>query len=498
MSGALESVATVINGAFLAYFVALNVIYTVLLGCGWRAISAYVRRRPLIDYAAIARSELTTPMSVMVPAFDEEPLIVDSVRALLDARYPNLEVVVINDGSRDGTLAALRDAFDLVEVERVPRARLDTAAVRAIYACPTDDRLVVIDKVNGGKADSINAGLCYARYPLFCTIDSDTIIDDDAFLRLVKPFQLHPDTVACGGVVRIVNGSRVEGSRVVDVRTPRTLLGNIQIVEYLRAFLAGRTGWSRLGALLIISGAFGVFRRDVVIAAGGYDPTTVGEDAELVVRLHRYCRDQKRPYRIVFLADPVCWTQAPSSLRVLCRQRDRWHRGLIETLLRHRGMVGRRRYGVIGTFAMPYFIIFEALGPLIEVIGYTVFGASLAAGVVEAEQAVMLLLLSLTYGLFLSFGALLLEEHAFSRYRSRRCALRMIGAAVIENFGYRQLVSVVRAWSFVTLACGRSGWGDMRRGGFQPSSPATAPATAPLASGPAGATVSASAMHGES
>jgi cellulose synthase/poly-beta-1,6-N-acetylglucosamine synthase-like glycosyltransferase len=466
-----RDIALSVNVTLIGYLAVLNVIYTVLMLLGLQTIGSYVKRRPLLDYETIARSELTLPISVLVPAYNEAPVIVESVKALLGVRYPHVEVVVVNDGSLDGTLDVLREAFALVKVERVPRSSLESAPVRDVYMCSFDERLIVLDKANGGKADSINAGLRYARYPLFCTIDADTMVDDDAFVRLVAPFQRNPETVACGGIVRIVNGSTVRRSRVVDVRMPGRLLLDIQVVEYLRAFLTGRTGWSRVGALLIISGAFGVFRRDVVVAAGGYDPTTIGEDAELVVRLHRYCRDRGIPYRVVFLADPVCWTEAPASLRVLCRQRARWHRGLIETLFRHRGMVGRPRYGVVGLFALPYFLVFEAVGPLIEVIGLAAVVPSLIFGAIDAWMALLLLGLSLTYGLVLSFGALLAEGHAFRRYRRWSDLRRMMFASIVENFGYRQLCSLVRAWAWISvLRKRRHGWGEMTRAGYTKAS----------------------------
>jgi len=477
----VQAVFAAFSVFMLGYFVVLNAVYTLLVVLGWRGIGDYVRRRGVIDYGTIAESELTTPISIVVPAFDEAPVIVESVRAMLRARYPRLEVVVVNDGSRDGTLAALQEAFKLVAVERVPRARLASAPVRGVYVSPIEPDLLVIDKVNGGKADSINAGLCYARYPLFCTVDSDTLIDDDALVRLVRPFQVHPETVACGGVVRIVNGSTLEGSHVSQVATPRNPLVNIQIVEYLRAFLAGRVGWSRLNALLIISGAFGLFHRQTVIEAGGYDPTTVGEDAELVVRLHRHCRERERDYRVVFVADPVCWTEAPTSLRVLSRQRNRWHRGLIETLWRHKRMIGRRRYGAIGMFAMPYFLVFEALGPLIELTGYLIFGTSIAMGWVSPLVSLAFIGLAFLYGLLLSFGALLIEEHAFRRYRSWRCTTRLAFAAVLENIGYRQLSTIVRAKAFLTLLSRKKkhAWGDMTRQGYVQAPPVEAPAEPP-------------------
>jgi cellulose synthase/poly-beta-1,6-N-acetylglucosamine synthase-like glycosyltransferase len=460
------------NYGMLAYFAILNVIYSLLLVLGWKEIRSYVHRRRLIDYDEIARSPLTIPISIVVPAYNEGAVIVDAVRALLGAHYPTLEVVVVNDGSKDGTVQALIDAFSLVPATRVPVARLETAEVKTILVSPDDDRLVVIDKLNGGKSDAINAGLCYARYPLFCTIDADTLIDDDALLRLVRPFQVQPDTVACGGIVRVVNGCTVERSRVTRVRMPQRMIENIQVVEYLRAFLSGRTGWARMGALLVISGAFGVFRRDLAVAVGGYDTTTVGEDAEFVVRLHRHCCDNDIPYRVTFLADPVCWTEVPRTMRTLCRQRNRWHRGLVETLYRHRSMIGRRRYGVVGVFAMPYYVLFEALGPVIEVFGYSVAVTSVALGLIDGSVALLLLLLSFSYGLVLSFGALIVEEHAFRRYRSWRCVGQLVVAAVVENFGYRQTFSFVRAWAFVSLIrAPRNHWGEMHRVGFGPPAP---------------------------
>ncbi len=476
MSGVLHAVLNAVNIAALAYFAILNVVYFVLMVLGWRGINAYLDRRLVTNYTALADSTHAPPISIIVPAFNEEPVIVDVVRALLRADYPKLEVVIVNDGSSDGTLAVLDQEFALVRLDRVPRARLATADVRGLHQSRVDARLVVVDKQNGGKADSINAGLCFARYPLVCAVDSDTMIDDDALLRLAKPFMDDATTVACGGVVRVANGSRVEGGRVRDVKTPSGLLENIQIVEYLRAFLAGRIGWSKCGALLIISGAFGLFQRQTVIEAGGYDATTVGEDAELVVRLHRHCRERGTPYRVVFVADPVCWTEAPASLRVLCRQRNRWHRGLVETLWRHRGMIGRPRYGAVGLFALPYFLVFEALGPLLELAGYLSFSISIALGTIDAAHALAFFALAMLVGLVLSIGSLVIEERAFRRYRRWSCTLRLIVASVVENFGFRQVLSVVRSGAFITLARGGTSWGAMPRAGFSGSALEAVPA----------------------
>ncbi len=470
----------------LGYFIVLNAIYTTLLWIGWRAVDGYVKRRPLRDYATVGTSPLSMPVTILVPAYNEGPVIAESVRSLLSSQYLELEVMVINDGSKDDTLDVMIREFGMVNVDRVPRARLPTKEVRQVLASPQEPRLVVVDKVNGGKADALNVGLVHARYPLVCAIDGDTLLDPGALARLVWEFQAAPETVAVGGIVRIVNGSDVRDGRLMEVRSPRELLVNLQILEYLRAFLGGRIAWSRMGMLVIISGAFGLFRRDALVEVGGWDPTTVGEDAELVLRLHRRRREAGQPCRVTFFPDPICWTEAPSSLKVLIRQRDRWQRGLFEMLWRHKGMVGRSRYGGVGTVALPYFIVFELLGPTVEVLGYLSFGLALALGAFSPSIAALLALVSITYGLVLSFGTLLMEQRAFRRYPNWKDLRRLVLVAVLENFGWRQFMAFVRVRAWWTLWRGRKAghvWGEMTRAGFggtpaAPSAPVLVPVPA--------------------
>jgi cellulose synthase/poly-beta-1,6-N-acetylglucosamine synthase-like glycosyltransferase len=450
----------------LCYFVLLDVAFVVLASIGWRAVNEYVARRPFRDYRHVGRSQLSMPVSILVPAYNEGPVIVSTVRSLVSSQFGELEVVVVNDGSTDDTLASLIEAFDLVLVDRVPRANVPCEPISAVYVSATDNRIVVLDKANGGKADALNAGIRYARYPLFCAIDADTMLDPGALARLVWEFQARPETVAVGGIVRVVNGSDVDrDGRLVRVKTPRGMLVNLQIVEYLRAFLGGRIGWSRLGMLLIISGAFGLFRRDVVVEAGGYDTTTVGEDAELVLRLHRHQKDRKRKCRITFFPDPICWTEAPSDMRSFVRQRDRWQRGLIEMMVRHKGMVGRRRYGGVGLVAIPYFIFFEVIGPVLEVLGYAACVTALIIGAIQVEFALAFLGFAVFFGLLISFTVLLMEERAFRRYPGWRDLRRMIAAVFVENLGYRQLNALIRVRAWWTLWRAK-GWGEMTRVGL--------------------------------
>lgn len=469
-----EHVLVDVTWAMTGYFVALNVIYALMTVIGFREIRDYVRRSPLRDYRAVAKSPMALPISLLVPAYNEEPCIVESVRSLLQIDYAVLEVVIVNDGSKDGTLDELIRRFELIRVERVPRARLETKPVRGVYVSRLDKRITVVDKENGGKADSLNAALCYARYPLVCCMDSDTMLEEDALARLVWPFQVRPETVAIGGIVRIANGCTIANGKVTDVRSPKSVIGRLQAVEYLRAFLSGRTAWSRLGMLLVISGAFGMFRREAVIEAGGYATDTVGEDAELVVRLHRVCREKGIPYQIGFLADPVCWTEAPSSWRVLGRQRDRWQRGLIETMWRHRRMLFNPRYGRVGLVAMPYYLVFELLGPVLEVIAFVTFGLSIVTGVAPLSLVLTFIALSCFFGLSLSTASLLIEEHGFRRYRRWSCLLHLMSVSLLENFGYRQWQTFIRLRAFLTVRKSKHAWGAMTRTGF--SDGAAAPA----------------------
>jgi cellulose synthase/poly-beta-1,6-N-acetylglucosamine synthase-like glycosyltransferase len=471
MTSLLEQILHSFNVFMLGYFVVLQLTFTVLAVVGWRAIEDYVERRPMRDYRAVAESEMSMPVSILVPAYNEAPSIVASLRSLLSSQFVEFEIVVINDGSTDETMTALTEAFGLVKVGRVPRSNIATQLVRGVYTSPLEPHVVVIDKVNGGKADALNAGINHAVYPLFCAIDADTMLDVDALSRLVWEFQAEPETVAVGGIVRIVNGSEFEDGRIAKVRTPRNLLANLQIIEYLRAFLGGRIGWSKSGMLLIVSGAFGLFRRDVCVEVGGYDPTTVGEDAELVLRLHRHQRERAKPCRITFFPDPICWTECPEDLGTLVRQRDRWQRGLIEMIVRHRKMLLRPRYGRIGCVAMPYFILFELLGPTIECVGYTLFVLSLVLGIVSLPFALVFFAVSLTYSLVLSFLVILMEERAFRRYPGWTDLIRLTLCAVVENLGYRQLLAVVRMRSWYTLMRREQHWGEMTRKGFGPLLP---------------------------
>ncbi len=462
----LSYLFTGVDVGILLYMVALNTCYLACTVIAYVQLERHRRRWTPREIGGVMRSPATPAISIVMPAFNEASTVVASVRSLLAVNYPQFEIVVVNDGSADRTLDVLRTTFGLIRAPAAFEARLATERVRGVYRSTTLTEIVVIDKEKGGKADALNAGLNVARFPLVCVIDADSLLEPQALLRVVLPFIERPDTVAVGGIIRIANGGAIEGGRVTDLRLPRSWIVRFQIVEYLRAFLAGRMAHSALKALLIISGAFGLFRRDVLIEAGGFALDTVGEDMEIVVRLHRFCREARRPHRIVFLPDPICWTEAPGSASALAVQRNRWHRATLQVLSRHRVMIGNPHYGRVGWLATPYYFIFEAFGPLVEGLGYVVTVLGLCLGLVAWEIAELMFLAAVVYGSLISVGAVLLEETFFRRYRRLGDVAWLILCGVVENLGYRQLTTWWRLRGWLDYLRNKDGWGSIPRQGL--------------------------------
>ncbi|WP_277211480.1 glycosyltransferase family 2 protein [Isoptericola croceus] len=466
--GGLEWLLALGAAPVLVYFTVVNTFSLLIIVLA----ALELRMQQHRDSAEVAShvGELIPGVSVIVPAHNEQAGVVQAVKALLTLRYPRHEVVVVDDGSTDQTLQCLVDAFDLVPVPRaVPQDVPVEAVVRQVLV-PRDGRtrLVVVSKDNSGKTEAVNTGINAATETLVAIIDADSVLEPDALLRVARPFSDDPiRMVASGGSVRAANGSRIVDGRVVRVQLSRRWLPRIQVVEYFRAFLLGRAGWSRLGCLILISGAFGLFRRDLVVEVGGLNNSSIGEDFELVLRLHRHLRDQGRDYRLGFVAEPVAWTEVPESLAVLRRQRRRWHRGLWETLSAYRGMLLRPRYGRVGFLALPYYWVFELFAPLLEALGLIMLAAGLALGVIDVEFALLFLLLAYGYAAFVTLCALAVEEWGFHRHERWRDLPLIMAASVLENIGYRQLTVWWRleGW-WASLRGKKQVWGVMTRTGF--------------------------------
>ena len=464
----LTSLLLLNQWGILLYFLAMNVTHFVLIVRAYLATRRYHAELEVDQLEDYFDSIHVKPITLICPAYNESAGVVASVNSLLGLRYPEFQVVVVNDGSKDDTLEKLIEAFRLRPSSRVTRQVLPTGKIRGVYESAFLPRLVVVDKENGGKADALNCGLNVATFPLVCCMDGDSLLENDALLRVTRPFLDQPHVVATAGVIRPLNGCRVTPMGIRGIFMPKNWLARMQVVEDLRSFLFGRMGLSDIGSLFIVSGAFGVFRRNLLMEIGGFHKT-IGEDFELVVRMHHHLRSQGRPYKIVMVPDPVCWTEVPEDAGTLRRQRNRWQRGLLDSLWIHREMWFNAEFGRIGLFSMPYFLVFEAAAPIIEIVGYGFFFYALYEGKVHGPFAMAFFCVALLLGVVNSQVAILLEQITNHPYQRVGDWAMLLLCGVLENFGFRQRTLFWRLKGIIDWFRGKEGWGHMQRKGISSS-----------------------------
>jgi cellulose synthase/poly-beta-1,6-N-acetylglucosamine synthase-like glycosyltransferase len=453
------------------YYLASNVIYVFLLVTAIQKNKSHQQRLGSIRLENLSQSAFTPPISLVVPAHNEAGSIVDSVAALLDLEYPNLEVIVVNDGSADTTLERLAQTYQLVPAHMLYVSEIATARVKRLYKSLRQPRLMVVDKESAGnKADAVNAGLNVCNSPFVCVVDADSLLERDSLMRIVSGIFSDPGSaVAAGGIVRVLNGCSVVKGRLQTISLPRRPIEILQVIEYLRAFLVGREAWAYFNMLPIISGAFGIFRRDLVLRIGGFRPQAIGEDIDLVVRLHRYLREQGMEYHISFVPDPTCWTEVPADLTSLARQRARWQQGLMDTLWRNRDMLFRRRYGRIGLFLLPYMWVLELAAPVVELLGYLTILFAALTGSLSPSLTFEFLLFGYAFATALSVGGVLLEEITYRRYASWRDVSRLLVFCFLEHFPYRQLNLLWRLQGLWRYVRRDTSWGELKKAGLTQS-----------------------------
>lgn len=457
------------NVLIVSYFFLANGTYTLLMLLSLVSVWLHTRRLSYLSLDELRESPVTPPATIIVPAWNEQDVIVESVRSIMRTDYPNLEVIVVDDGSTDESLARLISSFRLIKMDLIYRPRLATKPIRGIYVNPRLPNLLVVSKENGGKPDALNVGINMCRTPYFCTLDADCILERDALLRLMRPIVKSPqNTVASGGIVRILNGCDVQDGKVIKVGMPKGQVERFQVVEYLRSFLFGRTGWDLLGGTLIVSGAFAVFHRETVIETGGFLHDTVTEDMDLIVQIHRWAMHHKRKIKMSFTSDPVCWTECPKHIKMLGRQRRRWQMGLCQTLWKSSEMLFNSKYGAVGMVSFPFHLYVEALGSVVEFVGYFMVPLALLFGMVPVPLFVLFVVLSLVYGSFLSVGSVLLEELTYRRYPSFRDLGLLLVYAVLENIGYRQVVLYYRVQGVFKFIFGFRQWEKVTHVGATP------------------------------
>lgn len=455
---------------FLGYSAAVFLIYAWMAIYAYGAVLNYKSRNTFTDYNLIVTNENAPRLSLIAPAYNEGLTIVENIRSLLSLYYYNLEIIIVNDGSKDDSIQKMIDAYDLEKVSYYIPGKLQTKEVKAVYKSRNVafKKLVVVDKENGGKADALNVGVNISSGEYIVCIDVDCILEQDALLKLAKPFLEQSDkpVIACGGVIRLANNCQVENGKIVDVNIPKTWLGRSQALEYIRAFVLGRMAWSRASGLILISGAFGAFNKEIVLACGGYDSKTVGEDMELVVRMRRYMEVNKQPYQVVNIPDPLCWTEAPESKEILIRQRNRWMRGTIETLWKHRAMMLNPKYGKLGMVSLPYWFLFEFLGPLVEFFGFIIFIIFWVFGIINWSFFFALLALITSSGVLYSIYAILIDSIGYQVYTKRKDLFRLIITAIIEPFYFHPTVVKAGVQGAIDFFKKEHKWGVMVRQGF--------------------------------
>ena len=443
-------------------------------------IKNYLRQNSFTDYRILAGSTQAPRMSILAPAYNEGANIVENVRSLLSIHYNNLEVIIINDGSKDNSLETLIQVYDLYKTDVFVNQQIATKPIRGVYKSRNKvyRKLIVVDKENGGKADALNVGINIAKNDYIVCIDVDCILEQDALLKLAMPFLEFPDrrVIATGGVVRIANDCHIEDGKLIKVNLPKKFLPRVQTLEYVRAFLLGRMAWSRLDCLLLISGAFGAFDKEIVIKCGGYDHNTVGEDMELVVRMRRYMEESRQPYKVAFIPDPLCWTEAPATFKILGRQRNRWTRGTIETLKLHKIMFFNPRYGLLGLLSFPYWFFFEFLAPIVEFVGMLSFGVFIYFDLIDWELFTTFLLMGLAFGFLYSVFAILMEVLTYHQYKRKRDVLKLIFTALIEPIVFHPFVVWSAIKGNIDLLRKKNSWGEMTRQGFSAAKKPNAPA----------------------
>lgn len=470
----IEIITVIFETFILFYAISIFSIYFWLAIVSAKELRRNFHDAKITNFEAVISSPFAPMITVIAPAYNESLTIVENIKALLALYYPSFEIIVVNDGSKDDSLEKTIEAFDLEKIPFVIDYKIPCKEVTGVYKSRKKafNNLTVISKINGGKADALNSGINVARGEYFISIDVDSIIDPYALQKLIKPFFEETDkkVIATGGVIRIANSCKIEDGQLIEINVPNEFLPRCQVIEYNRAFLMGRLAWSRLDGLLLISGALGMFDKEVVIGCGGYYTKTVGEDMELVVRMRKYMVEKNEKYKVAYISDPLCWTEAPSSLKVLGSQRNRWTRGTIDTLFLHWDVFLNRKFGFMGMVSHPFWVFYEWLAPIIEFVGVLYFIAIALLG--EPNWPFFYIMVFFVYFFSITFStyAILFDHMAYHRYKKKWMIIKLILTAWVEPILFHPLVVYwALRGNYDYFVRKKKAWGNMSRVGFAKS-----------------------------
>ncbi len=470
-SGIFDIILEYINIVFLIFTIVLFSMFSIMGYLSTRNSIHYRNKNSFGDLSKIMASPLAPSITIIAPAYNEGLTIVENIRSLLSLQYVNYEVMVVNDGSKDDTLQKMITAYDLVQIKRPIDPNWKSKPIRGIYKSrhQSFSKLTVIDKENGGKSDALNTGIQLSDNQYVGCIDVDCLLLPQALLHVVKSFYQRAEkrVIAVGGVIRVANSCVIEGGVLEEIRLPKSLLAKFQLLEYTRSFILGRMAWGRIDSLLIISGAFGFFDREIALAVGGYDTNTVGEDMEIVFKMRRYMAERKLPYTVEYIPDPLCWTEVPEDLKILINQRDRWSRGNLETLYKHKDMFFNPKFGRLGMLSYPYWFFYEWMAPLLEFLGFFSILIFYYLGILNWNFFLAITCTVYMFSVMFSFYAILWDVYSYNEYTKTKDILTLMACALIEPFIFHPIVvySSVRG-NYKKLFKVQSGWGTITRKGF--------------------------------
>ncbi len=451
-----------INVFFFIYmFLYALVFFTTTVFASFSVDDFFVRKKHMSQ--SILNNKLNyIPISILVPAYNEEVTIIDTIESLLYLDYPLYEIVVINDGSKDNTLDKVIEYFNLKEVFKPYRRLIPSNDAIKIYENEGKVKIILVDKENGGKSDALNLGINISSFPMFLCVDADSMLQEDALKKIVEPFLESDKTVAVGGNIKVSNQTIIENGKVIEVKAPKKIIAIFQMIEYIRVFLNSRISLNGINANLIISGAFGLYKKQAVVNVGGYTNGLMGEDMEIIMKIHSFYRKNNIEYKTSYVPDAICWTQAPEKLKILKRQRRRWHVGLGQSLKMHKYMFLNPKYGAVGMISYPYFVFFEYITPLLEILGLTTITVSYIFDIINLRFFFFYLLIYIGYNIIVSMISIILERYIFSRNTNLKLTVKLLFFSILESFGYRQMISLFRIGNILKIKKEHT-WGEMVR-----------------------------------
>jgi cellulose synthase/poly-beta-1,6-N-acetylglucosamine synthase-like glycosyltransferase len=435
-----------------------NLFYVFLLIAATIRIRKEKMNHPFLNYR-------TLPVTLVVPAYNEEKSIEQSVKSFLNQDYPVFEIILINDGSKDKTAEIVLKMFHFEPLPVPEHFKLGMGKVKAMYFCE-EKNITFVDKENSGKADSLNFGIELSKYEYICTVDADSILSPFAFRRTCWEFIKTPETLACGSAIRVFNGAEIKENGEIAYTQPKSLLEFCQMMEYKKSFYTGRLGWDLFKSTMIISGAFGMYKKSALLEVGGYDRDSVGEDMDLIIRMHKHFLKKKIEYVISYIPDPLCLTEVPSDFATLSKQRNRWQRGLMESIFKGDTILFSNGKSFFSRFAIPFYIFTEIVSPIVEVTSYLMIAFGLYFNLLNWKVVLLFLIISILFSSIISLSVTILDEKTFSKSVTVFSAFKILMVSIIMNIGYRQFITLQRLSGMVDFYLKRKDWGRMNRRGF--------------------------------